>query len=236
MANPGTVFSKFTSGEYNLDFVKEKIEVFRTIVTKDSGMEFFYNLVNSFSAILPYIMIAVMLAVAFFGKKSLPLTKFIFFFALGFSFGIYLNAKVVADIFSGAFTIPSWVIGLVMGILAAILYRLLYSIFFAVVTFYMAFTLCAIGFADSLGSLGVIFMAVAAVAMILCFILRKYVEMLGTAVLGGWAIAHILGKCVLDGFSSFTFLGGKTWIATLVITLVIAIPAFFVQFKTRKRY
>ena len=239
MAKAGNVFSNLMSGECGFDFLKEKINVFRTIVSGDSGMGFFYNLIGSLSAILPYIMIVVMLAFAFFGKKSLPLAKFIFFFVFGFSFGIYLNAKVVSDIFAGTFAIPSWVIGLVMGILAAILYRLLYVIFFASVTLYMSFTLLTTAFSKMLennASMGYIFMIVAVIAMVVAFIFRKYTEMLGTAVLGGWAIAHILGKCVLDGFSGFAFLDGKTWIATLVITLVIAIPAFFVQFKTRRRY
>ena len=77
-------------------------------------------------------------------------------------------------------------------------------------------------------------LAVAAVFIVLVFILRKYVEMVGTAMLGGFGIA-----CVVRGFYDYTSLQpfvGIEWLGVLVVTLIFALVGFIVQIRTRSRY
>lgn len=229
-------FNDFKQGLFGFGVLKEKVGEFRDTVIGNPDLGFLKNLVDSLAGILPFIMIGVMLIMAFFGKKLLPLAKFIFFFVLGFDLGVvYINPLIdkIVDI-------PSWVSGLILGILAAILYRLLYVLFFATAVFYSVFNVCYLGLGDALSGMGTmapyIFMGVAAVAVILAFVLRKYVEMLATAALGGYVIADLLGKHVFGNYAAISFLAGNEWIATLVIAVVIALPGFIVQVKTRRRY
>ena len=122
---------------------------------------------------------ASMLLMAFFGKKLLPLIKFVSFFAVGFGLGVRFIHPLLADII----TLEAWISGLVGGILAAIIYRFLYVVFFAGAVFFGAYAGCYAGLSETLAGFednkAFIFMAVAAVAVILAFILRKFVETLG---------------------------------------------------------
>lgn len=228
-------FNKFKAGEFGYSALKDAITKFDRTVAEHPDMSFIMDLLNSFASIIPYIMIASMLLIAFFGKKLLPFVKFISFFAVGFGLGVNFIHPLIVDVIS----LPAWLSGLLIGILAAIIYRLLYVLFFATFTFYGVFTICysLLGTAlDSFGDLkGFIFMAIAAVVMILAFVFRKYVEMLGTAALGGLVIAKLVANNIWD-YTALEFLNGEAWIALLVVTVVIALPGFIVQVKTRRRY
>ena len=63
----------------------------------------------------------------------------------------------------------------------------------------------------------------------------RYVEMMGTATLGAYLVYFTIDSMLFD-FDSLEFLGTTPWVAPFIITFVIALPAFMVQFKTRKRY
>ena len=221
-------FNNFLAGEFGYSALKDAVVKFDSTVAGNPDMVGFVDFIRSFASIIPFIMMASMLLIALFGKKLLPVVKFISSFAVGFGLGVYYISPIVADIVS---SIPAWVSGLIVGILAALIYRLVYVLFFAAFALYGTYTLCFWALGDLLGGLGdlkgYIFLAVAAVVMIVAFILRKYVEMLGTAALGGQVLSKLLAE-----FLAIEFLIEYSWI----LMIVIALLGFFVQVKTRKRY
>jgi hypothetical protein len=177
------------------------------------------------------IMLAAMLLMAFFGKKLLPLIKVVCCFAVGFAIGVgFINAKLVALI-----DLPAWISGLVFGILFVVLYRFIYIIFFTAVPLYAVYALGFGALSDLFASLGdiraYVFLGIGAVLMIFAYIYRKYIEMAGTAALGGWVAANILvGE---GGFlNGVAFLAENAWI----LFAVIAIIGLIVQVKTKRKY
>ena len=226
-------FNDFKAGKFGYGALNDAVVDFNGAVA--SEVTVVTDLVSSFAAYIPYIMMASMLLMAFFGKKLLPLIKFVSFFAVGFGLGVRFIHPLLADII----TLEAWISGLVVGILAAIIYRFLYVVFFAGAVFFGAYAGCYAGLSETLAGFednkAFIFMAVAAVAVILAFILRKFVETLGTSVLGGYVLAGLIAEHLYD-YNTLEFLVGKEWIGTLVVTAVIALLGFIVQVKTRKRY
>ncbi len=217
--------------EFDFEALKEFVfDLYTSIMFTNPDMIKILSSVCGFmdriSVILPYVVIALMLVVALFGKKLLSILKFLTFFVVGFALGVYFIPPLLESII----TIPGWVSGLVVGILAAVLYRFVYIILYAVSVCYSVYILVEISLGQPLVSL-----AVAIVAVILAFILKKYIEMLGTAMIAGYVIALTVKSSIYD-YTELAFLDGIEWVGILVITLVIAIPGFLFQFKTRKRY
>ena len=81
----------------------------------------------------------------------------------------------------------------------------------------------------------IVCLAIALVVLIICFIFIKYAEMLGTAILGGYLVSFII-RCAIFDYRTLEVLAGHPWLGAGVITAVIALPAFIVQYVTRKRY
>ena len=192
--------------------------------------------VDFMGSVLPYlgyIIIGVSLLFVFFGRKLLWLIRFLGFFAAGAVLGLYLLGPIVTD----AVDIPEWVVALVTGIIAAVLSKLVYYLFVAIVSggalfvpLYFGLIPLVDGFtADNwVGSL-----IVTGVAVIILFVLLKYIEIIGTAMLGGWGI----GMVVLVKWWHFeTLFSGNFALALLVFSAVVALPGIIVQMKTRKRY
>ena len=185
---------------------------------------------------LPFILIALYAVLACFGKKIFGILRFLAFFVVGFALGVYLLSPLVLSVIP---TLPTWIIGVVVGIIAAVLSKLLYVIALAAAVGYSVYLVCFRG--EILSALTsftagnyIYSLAVAAVFIVLVFILRKYVEMVGTAMLGGFGIA-----CVVRGFYDYTSLQpfvGIEWLGVLVVTLIFALVGFIVQFRTRSRY
>ena len=217
-------------GDFGFDKLYQWVRRMDEYVSTDGGLGFITNITDSLAAVMPFIMMAIMAFFVFFGKKLLPYIKFVFALFVGIGLGIYFLHPVLSELIG----MPAIISGLVVGILAAVFYRLVYVLFFAVAVFYSVFTVCNSGFGDAFSALGdvslIIYAVVAIIAVVLAFILRKYVEMLGTAMLGARVIAvgvvNILGNPVL----------GTEWLLPLLITLVIGVLGFVVQVKTRKRY
>ena len=181
---------------------------------------------------IPFILIALYAIVAFFGKKLFSILRFLAFFAVGFALGVYF----LSDMILAILPIPTWVIGLVVGIVAAVLSKLLYVLALAVAAGYSVYLLCyapIIPFLEGLTWGNWMFsLGAAAVVVLIVFLLRKYVEMLGTAALGGYGIA-----VVVRGLYDFpALLPGYEWAVMLGATALIALLGFIVQFRMRERY
>ena len=184
---------------------------------------------------LPYILLLLSFAVAFFGKKIIALIKFVFFFILGFSLGLHFITPWIADTIAA----PGWVCGLVIAIVAATLYRTVYMLAYILAGTYCLYMVFYNGFyaiprPEFSSYRAVISLVFVLIAVMLTLLVRKYIEMLGTSVLGGYFVALVLRAFLFDYRE--VFLSATPRLATFVITFVIAIPAFIVQFRTRRKY
>lgn len=185
---------------------------------------------------IPYILIALSFLVAFLGKKLMPVLKFITFALVGFFAGAYF----ITPLFEGVVAVPSWVCGLIIGILAAVLYRFVYYLLYGAFSVWFVYVICYTGFTfapqtEHSASKAVTCIVIAVAVTVFAFIFRKYVEMAGTSVLGGYLVYAIITYMIFD-LSSLEFLALTPWVAPLVITLLVGIPGFVVQVRTRKRY
>ena len=193
------------------------------------------NLLTSVWAYRFFAFMALALIVAFFGKRLLGILKFLGGFAAGFIAGVALIAPMVSFI-PAKF---AWIIGLVVGLVAALLIKFLYYVIVIVGVGYGAY-FCAYSatylpqvFNFTKGNL--LYSAiVAGVAILLVLLLLKWVEMLGTAALGGYwfalALANVYNICTIS------FLAKMGNIPHLIVAGIIALIGFIIQIKTRKRY
>lgn len=185
---------------------------------------------------IPYILILLLSLVSFFGKKLMPIIKFLGFFFLGFIFG----AHYITPLLAGVIAIPAWVYGLAIGIIASVLYRFVYYTLYTLGIVYSVYIICYTGFTFQpqtihSSSKAVTCLVVAVVIAVLALIFRKYVEMVGTALLGGFLVFIVVNFMLFD-FYSLELLWYTPWIAPLAFTLVLGIPGSIVQLKMRKRY
>ncbi len=174
--------------------------------------------------------------VALFGKKMIGFLKFVFFFIIGFALGTHLLTPVI----SAAVEIPGWIVGTVVALVAAVLYRFLYIVLYSAVAGYGMYILAYHGFylqGETAYSDGkAIYCLIAAiVAMVVALVFKKYIEMVGTAALGGWLASWIFANFVYN-FTVLPVFGGITWVAILVPAVIIAVFGAVVQIKTRRRY
>ena len=78
----------------------------------------------------------------------------------------------------------------------------------------------------------VIAVVVAVIAIVLVLVLLKIVEMLGTATLGAWFSV----LCIMRLYDFTVLVPGQEMLVKNIAVAVIALIAFFVQVKTRKKY
>ena len=185
---------------------------------------------------LPFILIALSILIALVGKKILPVLKFLTFFFFGFIGCAFFITPILANLIA----MPSWLCGLVIAIVAAVLYRFVYYVLYTLFFLYSTYIICYTGFTlqpqtEHSESKALTCLAVAVAVVIVAFIFKKYVEMAMTSFLGGYFVFLIING-MLFNFASIEFFSYTPWVMPLVITLVIAIPGFVVQFKSRKRY
>jgi hypothetical protein len=198
-------------------------------------VEIMWGYISFLAPYIPLILLAFYLVVALFGKRLFNILRFLAFFVVGFALGIYYLSPLVLGILP---TVPTWVIGVVSGVVSAVLSKLLYVVALAIVAGYSVYIICYQALIPGLGSLTggnwIISLACAAVIVLVVFLLRQYVEMLGTAMLGGFGIAT-----VVRGWYDYTTVSvfvGLEWLGVLLFTVIVAIVCFAVQFKHRERY
>lgn len=182
-------------------------------------------------AVIPFIILALALVILFVGKRLFLFIRCLAFFVFGFVIGVYLLAPYVLVVIP---TLPTWFIGLIIGIVSAVLSRLLYIVLYAFVPGYVMFALFSGSTIPALDGMYIAGIIAAIVIIVLVFLLRKYVEMLGTAMLGGYMIALVLRGWY--DFTAWSIFAGHAWLAMLIVVAIFAPIGFVVQFKTRKRY
>ena len=190
---------------------------------------------TDFALIASIALIVLSLVQVFFGKKLLGLQKFLAFLAVGFACGVVLVAPLLP-------AVPGWIIGAVVGVVAALLCKFLYVIAYIVGVGYSVYLLAyplVLNFVGAEMQM-IVAAAAAAVAIVLALLLRKWLEMLGTAALGGYCLAlsidSLLVQLVGGGFDRIKLTHEYADIIVLAITGVAALIGFIVQVKTRRRY
>ncbi len=186
--------------------------------------------------IVPYVVLALCLCLAFFGQKIMPVVKFIAFFVLGFVLGVYYLPPVL----SGVINVPGWLCGVILALVVSVVYHFLYVGIVAVVVTYCAYTVCYMGFNFTSSStvnvvLVILSVCIAIMATVVAFFFLKYIEMGVTAVVGAYLFTFYFRTMLFDYKSLPTF-ASAPWVAAFILTILISIPAFIVQFRMRKRY
>ena len=194
------------------------------------------KVIDPIYSVVPYIIIILCLVVAFFGKKLMPVLKFLGCFLVGFVCGVYFIGPSLMPIIN----VPPWVCGLVLAIIAAVLYRFIYLAAYGVSVCYFSYLLCYMGFymregVEHTTSKSMVCLAIALGVTVVSFIFIKYIEMLGTAALGGYLISFTI-RCMIYDYKALDWLQETPWVGAGVITLIVAVPAFIFQYKTRQRY
>ncbi len=168
-----------------------------------------------------------------FGKKLLTLQKFLLFFGIGFASGVSLIAPLLAD---AGMELAPWIVGLIVGVVAALFSRLLYLAVYIAAVGYSTYMIFMGGqlLPDSLTSFTkgnmIISLVVVAVVILLAMLFRKWIEILGTSVLGGYFVALSVEKLVLE-LAKLEL----NSIAFLIIFAVTALVGCVIQVKTRSR-
>ncbi len=192
------------------------------------------SFIASSKAYLPYILMALCLIVGLFGRRLSGLIRVVLLFLVGFIAGVYWCAPVIQKV------VPNFtalLIGLLFGILAAVLSFLIYNIAYATCIGYDVYNICFSGLylvevtAFTKGNLEVS-LAIAAITVIVAFVLRKYLEMILTAGIGGVGIAFLV-KGVYD-YTAFVALDANT--TAIIAGAVLAVIMFVIQFRNRLRY
>ncbi len=184
---------------------------------------------------VPFVFLAIYIIMAIFGKKLFSVIRFVLFFAAGFLLGVHLLSPIILQVMD---FIPPLVIGIVVGVVASVLSKFLYYIVFAVAVGYTMYVLSFKTIPDNFmtpeGGKYWVALAIAVVVVIIAFLLRKFIEMLGTSLLAGWGIAETIR--VWWDFTDLEIFGGVEWIGVVGLIVIVGILGFVIQFKTRERY
>lgn len=190
------------------------------------------------AAVLPYlavVFLALSLVETFFGKKLIDLQKILASFVIGFVLGVQFISPLVDTVF----VLEPWIVGLVVGGVALVTYKVIY--FLAVVAcsgypvYFVCYTAAYLPEVTVYTKGNLMYSAIAAaVAIVLVLLLLKYVEILGTAILGGYFSALCI-RTMYD-FTTLEFLVGYETLSFYVVVGFIALLGFAFQFKTRRRY
>lgn len=196
--------------------------------------QFIKNTYNTYLIISTIIVIALGAAVSLFGQKFCGIIKFCLFFFIGFIVGVQFLSPIIPE----SIPIKSWITGLVVATVVAVLYKYLYYLLLSVAVAYSVYRICFTGFFISVtkqltAGKAMVSLIVALVCVVLVLILRKWIERLLTAFLGGYVIAAAFNYGIWR-FTGLSFLVGREWLGLLIVGGVIAIGGFIVQVRQRE--
>lgn len=210
--------------------------IINSVMSEPSIAPFFASyqtFVEALGSFYPILLIALSLVVGLFGRRQSGLLRVVLLFAVGFVASVYWVAPVVQEFV----TIPGYAIGLAFGILAAVMSRMIYDFVYIGCIGFDVYNICfnalflveltALTQGNLASSVGI-----AVVATIAALLLRKYLEMIITAGIGGLGIAFFL-KQLVDYTVNFN-LDPNT--SVIVVGILLAIPMFIYQYYNRILY
>lgn len=207
-------------------------------VGKDPAIAPYVAQYNDFVAELggafQFLLIALCLVVGLFGRRLSGVIRVALLFVIGFVASVYWVVPVVQEFVP---TVPTLVIAISIGLFAAVMSRMIYNFVYIGCIGVDVYNICfgALFFVEltslTKGNLG-LSIGVAAVAVIIALLLRKYLEMLFTAGLGAFGVAYFL-KDLVDYTASIN-LDAMTTVG--ILAAIIAIPMFIYQYYNRVIY
>lgn len=182
----------------------------------------------------PIVLIVLSLIVGLFGRRLSDLVRVVLLFAIGFVASVYWLAPMVATVVPG---IPGFAIGIAVGLFAAVMSRLIYNLVYVGCIGFDVYNICFRGlFLVELTSLTqgnfTTSVTVAFVATLVALGLRKYLEMIITAVAGGIGVAYFANQI----YEYSASMGMEPMTAIILVGAVLAIPFFLFQFRNRVLY
>jgi len=235
----GAFLASVVHAEFTFEVMGEFFRNTFGAMAQSSSVSYIWNGITSalsgISAIVPFILMLLSVVEILFGKRLLTFQKFLFCVLVGYCVG----ATYISPLINQIFALPDYVSGVVIAIVAAVLCKFIYVMFYVIAAGYVGYLLSFSGlYIAFLAPItkGSYFIAivVAVAFIILALLLRKYLEMLGTSILGG----YLFSKSVIAVFDyrALEFLGESGWIVELVLILLIGVLGFIFQYKTRVRY
>ena len=211
--------------------------IINSVMSEPSIAPFFASyqtFVEALGSFYPILLIALSLVVGLFGRRQSGLLRVVLLFAVGFVASVYWVAPVVQGFVSA---IPGYAIGLAFGILAAVMSRMIYDFVYIGCIGFDVYNICfnalflveltALTQGNMATSVGI-----AVVATIVALLLRKYLEMIITAGIGGLGIAFFLKQLV--DYTVNLNLDPNT--SVIIVGILLAIPMFIYQYYNRILY
>ena len=194
----------------------------------------FFSAIAPYAYVVPIVLIVLCAIVIFFGKKLVPLIRFLACIVVGYVVGVITVSPLINQIF----VLPNYVSGIVIAIVAGVLAKFIYYIGIVLGVGYISYMVCfraAIVPALTNYTKGnaIASLIVALIAIVLVLLLRKLIEMGATAFAGAFFISEIV---IANYFNYTTVIAVDPVIVKYVAVGIVALVGFIVQYKTRKRY
>ena len=207
-------------------------------VMQESSVAPITSAYNSFVALLggffPFLVMALCLVIGLFGRRLADVIRVVLLFAIGFVASVYWLAPLIQQFVP---EIPALAVGLVVGLLCAVLSRMIYNfVYIGCIGFdtynisYSALFLAPLT-ALTEGNLPLC-IALGLIAVIITLLVRKHIEMIITAAIGGIGVAFFV-KSLFDYTTLVPF---DPNLSMVVLGLVLAVPMFVYQYRNRYIY
>lgn len=233
-------FNGLINAEYDFSAIGDWVKSIFDHVAASATISDIWAAVTAFFSVVPAVLVSSLFLVlslveVFFGKRLLGLQKFLGCFAVGFA----VSAAYLPDVLPESIAVSPLIVGLVVGIVAALLCKLVYNLAYIAAVGLGVYVMCMGGYVLPEAVSGftkgnmMISLVVVVVAVIVALILRKLIEMAGTATLGGFLAWLCIEDIVYE--LGFTPTEHSAAVFKLAVIIVLAVLGLLVQFKTRKR-
>ena len=233
MREASVLFDALKNGTYGFQQIfAYLVELWNTIFASEHisvMMEWYKTTVAPFAQYVPYVLVGIYALVLLFGQRLLGVIRFVGFLLVGFVLGTYYLATPVASFFP---QLPPWAVGLIVGVVCAFLGKILYHVFYTVIAGYGMYLVCITGMVlPEIKGNYVVALIVAAIAIVLAYVLRGFIERFGTAFAGAYGVLFL----VRGWYDFTTFVPGyETWVL-LGASAVVAILGYLVQNSIKKK-
>ena len=227
-------FTNIMEAKYDFAAIGEWVaSVYETVVANATILDIWNDGMSSLSFLAPYLSVLFLLgslSVAFFGKRLAEPVKFISIFVIAFCLGVCY----ISPLLDPFVELPHWIMGLIVAAVSAVLYKFIYVALVAFVIGYSAYMIVLRPdvLTPFLGGNTTAALVVAVIVLLTVFLLRKYTEIIGFALFGGWLTA----LSIRGLYDYSVLLGENGYILVIILTLLVAVPGFIIQLRMRKRF
>lgn len=198
-------------------------------------VEPFMDFIEPLALFFGILLVGLCLAVGFFGQRMFGFIRWALVFIVGFVAGAGLLAPIVKLL---APAINGLMVGVAVGLILAVLSRFIYNIVFIAVIGFDVYNICYSAlFIPALANFSqgdmVKSIAVAVVCVLIALILRKYLEMIITAGIGGIGLAFAIDTKL---FTYTNFLPLDATLGAIILGSVVALVMLVYQYKNRVRF